>query len=109
MNKELFETLPYPNGMALTWPNEQSGQLRKLLMNFLDATLSKSSIKPSELETVQAYFKYYIHAPLWEHPDFDEQSKTQLAQLRTKIKEAKTLEQLKAWIDDCLDIGIDPV
>lgn len=55
---------------------------------------------------LKEYLAYYINAACWS--DVDPKS-GKLDLLREKIKEASTVKDIREWIYNCLDIGLDPL
>jgi hypothetical protein len=65
----------------------------------------------AQLERVIYYLNYYIHAPCWETSArmSDDGPIDQLLDLRRRAKSLASVESCRRWIEECLDIAIDPL
>jgi hypothetical protein len=96
----------YPNGGPLAWHNDTSGTMPAVMMDFFER---KKPLTPAQFELVREWGEYYLNAPAWDaNPHIDDEGRKELADLRKQIKEARTLQDIDAWVEACLDIGIDP-
>ncbi len=93
-----------PFGGPLRWQDDESGKLPKAMTIFVNRGVNKHAPAPTaeQLEMIRDYFQYYIEAPCWQQgPGF--------AELRERIKTAKTGRELAQWCRDALKFGIDPI
>jgi hypothetical protein len=96
----------YPNGGPLAWQNDTSGTMPAVMLAFFER---KKPLTPAQFELVREWGEYYLNAPAWDaNPYMDDEMRAELAALRKQIKEAKDLKDIDAWVEACLDIGIDP-
>jgi|SRR6185312_4012555 len=105
-------SLPYvpPLGTPLYWGDEVSGELARAIRALYDAMIDHTPLLPTQLEIVRHYCAYVINAPCWdEKPHHDEDTRARLRKLRDTIKLVTKPEELDAWIDACLEEGIDPL
>ena len=95
----------YPGGPKgpLRWQDEVSGVLPEAVRTFFGVP-SPDPLTPEQLELVREYAEYYINAPCWLTDDNPEL----WTALRTSIKEAKTKEAMYTWIEQALEVTIDP-
>lgn len=83
------------NRVPLYWMNETTGVLRSAVIAFLDNNATEKQI-----ELVIAYCKAWVDCQVW---------KGNLAGIRESIREVKTSDELRRWIHEALDEGIDPL
>lgn len=95
----------FPGGPKgpLRWQDDVSGVLPDAVSAFFKVPGYKP-VTPEQLELVREYTEYYINAPCWLTDDDPEL----WAKLRTSIKEAKTKEAMIAWLEQALEVTIDP-
>jgi hypothetical protein len=91
-----------PFGVPLHWRNEQSGQLPAAMLAYFQHAGDSSKPAPSEeqLQLVIHFFHYFISAPCWQGAEISE--------LREEAAQMQTVQGVAAWLDKCLDAGIDP-
>jgi hypothetical protein len=96
----------YPGGGPLAWQNDTSGVMIATMLTFFER---KEPLTPAQFELIREWGEYYLNAPCWDaNPHIDDEGRAELAALRKQIKEARSLQDIDAWIEACLDIGIDP-
>jgi len=91
-----------PLGLPLRWQDEQSGELPAAIMAYFHH--KEQPMLRLQIKLVLDYLRYYIHAPCWMYDPPEE-----LAELRSRVETLSTEEEIDAWIQDCLEIGIDPL
>jgi hypothetical protein len=79
------------------WMNETSGILRPTV----EAYLGGVELSETGLMALRQYLERSITAPNWRGEGVEG--------LRERIEDLDTREKLEAWLDDALDIGIDPL
>lgn len=89
-----------PLGLPLYWGNEQSKKLPRAVIKYF----GQQPLNQSELELLINYCRYYINAPCWQNKPFE----TKLQDLRKEATALTTVEEISEWINNCLNIGIDP-
>jgi hypothetical protein len=67
----------------------------------VEAYLQGGEMTSTELMALQAYLKRSIMAPNWRGKGVED--------LRERVEDLDTRKKLGAWLDDALDIGIDPL
>lgn len=77
------------------WMNETTGTLRPAIK----AYLAGATMAPEQIAAMRAYLRQWIAAPAWRGVD----------DLRTRIDELTDRAAISRWLDDALDIGIDPL
>lgn len=85
------------------WRYEQSGLLAGAVDAYLSWSIDPNGFpEPSAdiLRLLIEYFDYWVNAPCW---------KGDLEELRRTIKEVGTASQLREWLHNALDEGIDPL
>lgn len=100
--------LPYlpPMSGPLHHGDETSGVVTAAILRSIDPGQEPT---PDDLLIARSYAIYYISAPCWDlNPHTDAADKARLAQLRRTVHEILTRADLTAWMDDCVDLGIDP-
>ena len=95
-----------PWGGPLRWQDDVTGVLPQAVCAFLDEQgQGGKPAKAEQVELVRDYCEYYINAPCWA----TEGAEHRFADLRERIKTLKTVQEVAAWIVDCLQVGIDPL
>lgn len=87
----------------LRWQDDMSGMLPEAVTAFLAYKET-----PQHLEVVRAYCEYYVLAPCWEVV-IPPEALAQLEAIRASIKQADTRQALQTWLEQCLELGIDPL
>jgi hypothetical protein len=67
----------------------------------VEAYLHGGEMTSTELMALQAYLKRSITTPNWQGEVVEG--------LRERVEDLDTRKKLEAWLDDALDIGIDPL
>jgi hypothetical protein len=86
-----------------------------LLRPAVEAYLHGGEMTPTGLMALQAYLKRSIEAPNWRGEHIEglregtEDLYDRIEDLRERVEDIGTREKLEAWLDDALDIGIDPL
>jgi hypothetical protein len=98
-------TIPrvYPKlyGGPLYWKDETSGVLKAAMMGYLE----RHEITPLFLD----YLNYWIEAPAWRFRETEPEYLAALAELIARSKTLKHAQEVRTWINDCLNWGIDPL
>lgn len=99
-NPAYYNFGPVP-GIPLQWQNETTGRLRTAISAYLEQ-------KPTDhqLKLVIAYLQHYVHAPAWLQ---DPELAADVKALQAKSLTLKTIEEAKAFIQDAVALGIDPL
>ena len=88
------------------WRDETSGVLAEAVM----AYLSGQALGANQLGYLRAYCVQWIDSPVWDaNPHQDADSSRELQTLREKAKNIHSVEQLDRWLDDALDLAIEPI
>lgn len=88
-------------GTPLYWSDEQSGELAAAIAAYLNHMLTQAPFSEGQCALVVDYLCYYIDAPCWQGPD--------LPQLRQQARTLDSAQTIAAWIERCLDSGLDPL
>lgn len=78
------------------WMYESTGVLRPVIEKYL----GRETLTRSDIGVMRAYLRQWINGP-WLGDDIEA--------LRAAISELSTREQIDAWLDQALDLGIDPL
>lgn len=78
------------------WQNETSGVLRPVVMRYLDG----SSLDGSDIRVMKAYLAQWMQGD-WEGDE--------AARLRADVGKITTVADLRRWLDDAQETGIDPL
>lgn len=79
------------------WMHETSGVLQPAVTAYLEAR----PLSDEHIALLRAYLRQWIEAPCW--------SGDSIAELRGRIDSLTTREPIVRWIDDAVDLGIDPL
>lgn len=88
------------------WKNETSGKLKNAILALMDTWTDKHySLSPQELEMLKTYFALWIDYPSWDRTGQEQQFEA----LSSQLKSVTSTQQLNQWLEDAMDIGIDPL
>ena len=93
---------------GMTAPGYRMRRTGGLLRRAVEAYLRGGEMTPTGLMALQAYLKRSIPAPNWRGEGV-EGLRERVEDLRERVEDLDTREKLEAWLDDALDIGIDPL
>ena len=100
---------------GMTAPGYRMRRTGGLLRRAVEAYLRGGEMTPTGLMALQAYLKRSITAPNWRGEGVEglrervEDLRERVEDLRERVEDLDTREKLEAWLDDALDIGIDPL
>jgi len=95
-----------PYGLPLRWQDEQSGELVAAVLAYFE----KKPLTNRQFALLRAYVIHYICAPCWDMGcDGDEEGIRYLMSLREGANKLAKQEEILPWIEQCLDVGIDPL
>ena len=112
----------YPLGQPLYWGDEVSGRLPAAVRHYFDfccghapdataADLGIAPLTPDELKLLCDYCVHFIHAPCWENNLIAHDCEDMLAdllQLRARAKTLASVESIRRWNSECVELGLDP-
>lgn len=81
------------------WRNEVSGRLAHAVMAYLD----EKPMSREQLAIFRSYLDIWIHAPCWLGPE------PELGHLRSTVSTLDSAAAIRKWLDEALDICIDPL
>ena len=88
--------------------NEQTGALKKAVNEYHGFLIGEGKEPDEETVTLLAeYLDHFIWAPCWTMTCADA-FESELKELRRSVKEIKTTNDIRAWIHEAMDIGLDP-
>ncbi|HYW17968.1 MAG TPA: hypothetical protein VE956_01420, partial [Nodularia sp. (in: cyanobacteria)] len=90
-----------PLGLPLNWRDETSGELPRAVFKYF----SSQSLTADEISLMAEYCQHYINAPCW---DATGGFPNELAALRQSANSLSSVSEIGQWINDCLEIAIDP-
>jgi hypothetical protein len=109
-----------PFGTPLFWRDEATGVLPAAVKHFFDqclghcpnetaADLGIAPLSAAEIKLLADYLVYFIHTPCWENNITDcEKMRADLMELRTRAMNLGSVEALRRWLEEALDLGLDP-
>ncbi|MDZ8227562.1 hypothetical protein [Nostoc sp. ChiVER01] len=92
-----------PLGLPLYWQDEVPGELPRVVFKYFSST--SPQLTADEISLLAEYCQHYINAPCW---DASGGFPNELAALRQSANSLSTVSDISQWIDDCLEIAIDP-
>lgn len=103
----------YVNGIPLYWGFEIGGELKAAVQAFYDACLGKGQPTAEQLALLCEYCVYFINAPCWEHQPTalgggENPFLADVLNLRERAKTLASLESIRRFSEECVEIGIDP-
>jgi hypothetical protein len=78
------------------WMHETSGVLRAVVEKYLAA----GELDEGELALMRAYLRQWLASPLWN---------AGTTELRVRVDDIRATRDLRDWLDDALNAGIDPL
>lgn len=88
------------------WMHETSGVLRPAI----EAYLHGRPLTGEDVATLRAYLRQWIMAPAWDaNPFADREAGVQLARLRQRVDGLDCRRAIRAWLDDAVLLGLDPL
>jgi hypothetical protein len=88
------------------WPNEASGRLRPVV----EAFLASKSLSADQIAIMRSYLAQWIHSPAWDRsPIIDAIGTAHLGDLRRRVAEIKTEDDLEQWLVEAEEYGFDPL
>jgi hypothetical protein len=85
-----------PPGVPGYWRNETSGVLTPVVEKYL----RREWLTPTEVATMRAYLRQWINGAFFG---------PEIPLLRARVDAIRTHLDVKAWLRDALDVGIDPL
>ena len=98
----------YLNQGPLRWQDDVTGALPRAVEAYLNHG-AQQPVTAHHIEAVRQYCEYYINAPCWKTGKPGDGFYELFATLRERIKAVRTFEELDIWMQDALDVGIDPL
>jgi hypothetical protein len=86
------------------WMYEVSGKLVPAIKRYLEGTRAF----PDDVNLIRAYLRQWIDSPVWED-GAEGETRSALDDLRRKARELRTIDDITAWVEDALNLGIDPL
>jgi hypothetical protein len=77
---------------------ETSGRLTPVV----EAYLNGKTLSPEQVQLMRAYLRQWIDADVWECDD-------KVAELRRKVREIESRKDIEIWLDQAMEVGIDPL
>ena len=82
------------------WRYETSGVLVPVVEKYLNGR----PLSDAEIGVMRAYLRQWVMSPVWA-VGFDRE----LGDLRDRVEKLRTEKEIKRWLWDALDIGMDPL
>lgn len=111
INEIRINATPYRNGLFPGYWRDEQTDLPAAVEAFYNQALGKES-GPTEhqLSRIQWYLEYFINAPIWDtNPYMDDDGRCALQQLRERVQTLASVESIRRWIDEAMEIGLDPL
>lgn len=96
-----------PYGTPLYWKDEVTGVLGEAIWAYVAHGAEPQNFPAptaEQLALLVAYLQYEIGAPCWR-----DSGNGELERLREQAGQMTTVAEIDAWIQGCLQIGIDPL
>jgi len=108
----MTRTLPYlpPLSTPFYWRDEQSGTLPSAVEAYFNTCVGNGPGATAEqVALVAAFCRYFILAPCWEINVRDcPEMLADLVELRERAKTLASVESIRRWCEECMDLGLDP-
>lgn len=103
MMNQIPDVYDRPLGLPLYWMDEQSGKLRAAVRDYFSWVIGEADEpKTGTTELLRQYLEHFVNAPCWRG------HAAELARLRAKVKGIKTCGDIRGWLGEALNIGLDP-
>ena len=87
------------------WMHETSGVLAGPVQRYFEG----EALSDADIGALRAYLRQWIGSPVWDaDPHVDEHGRNALQGLRDLIDSLTNREQISRWVQQSLEIGIDP-
>ncbi len=86
------------------WMHEVGGNLVPAMKRYLEGTRAF----PDDVNLIRAYLRQWIDSPVWVG-GVESETRNALDELRRKARELRTISDITTWIEQALDLGIDPL
>lgn len=86
------------------WMHEVGGKLVPAMKRYL----SEETPSLRDVDLIRAYLRQWIDSPVWDHGNEAEMQRD-LDELRRKVRELRTVSDIALWVEDALELGIDPL
>jgi hypothetical protein len=111
-----------PLGLPFYWGDDVTGRLPAAMRHYFefclghapDATAADLGIPPlnaAELKLLCDYCRHFINAPCWENNLSAQDCEDMLAdliQLRARARTLASVESIRRWNQECMELGLDP-
>jgi hypothetical protein len=88
------------------WMYETGGRLAHAIMRLIDG----KSLSADDILYIRAYLRQWIDSPAWDlNPAADNESRLELATLRTTARQIKSRQEINEWIAIATKLGMDPL
>jgi hypothetical protein len=88
----------------LRWQDDTTGVLPAAVHSFYQVQ-GAEPLTPEKLELVREYAEYYINAPCWDDASYEPET---WQRLRADIKHITTFQAMLHWLEQALEVTIDP-
>lgn len=86
------------------WMYEIGGKLRPAMKRYL----SDETSEPGDVDLIRAYLRQWIDSPVW-NDGADDETRSDLARLRAEVATLRSNGDITRWVEDAVDMGIDPL
>jgi len=88
------------------WRFESSGVLAPAIERYL----KNETLTIRDVTLIRRYFEQWINSTVWDqNPNHDAESRAELARLRKTAAAIATARDIRDWVHEALDIGVDPL
>ena len=100
-------------GMPLRWQDDATGELPSAIMKYVNwaATPCNPSPEGEEIDLIREYMIYHAKAPCWRDVKAgqDPGMAKEIETLISKAEQILDLDDIGRHINDCLELGLDPL
>lgn len=106
--------IPYNNGIPCYWKNEATGGLQTAVNAYFlpyqtIVVLPSIELAEKPLLYLRSYLFHWADAPCYKNNEYaTEETRAKLEKLIQSAKHINSRKAIDDWIDQALDIGIDP-
>jgi hypothetical protein len=100
----------YHNGLPGYWRDEKSGLPAEVEAFISHRAAQGPEPSPDQLRRLCSYIQYFVNAPRWEENcSQDEGMLAELHQLKARAQTLASAESIHRWLEEAMDLGLDPI
>lgn len=103
---------PYRDGVFPGYWRDEQSDLPVCVEAYLKFCIGEGPHPTNyQIKRIVWFLQWFINAPCWEpdkEADYYDSAMAELGQLRERAKTLASVESVRRWTSECLEIGLDP-